>query len=239
VTLDKNVEMIVRVGTNECSRFTANEQLGYGINYIQEVPIDNPRGARYAVYSAQPGEQVNISVYRNGVVQPLMSTSAPPIGASGSATRLDLNMGTDADHDGLSDVWETQLIIWNSGGRFTNITQVLPGDDFDGDGVSNQGEFQAATAPQVAGDCFQVYRWMYSPGGSIALRFLTVKGVTYEIKTAPAALKGQSYEWSWIPFRAVPTGSEAYTFTAGASGWQYFYVQPQTNTEMIRLEIAK
>ena len=126
VTSDKNAELIIRVGTNECDRYTANEQLGYGINYILEVPIDNPSGTRYATYAARTGETVNISVYINGVLQPLMNTSSiPPVGESGNAVRLDLNMGEDTDHDGMSDIWETILIINNSEGRYTTVEEVL------------------------------------------------------------------------------------------------------------------
>ena len=128
VTLDKGVELILRVGTNECARFTANEQLGEGINYILEVPIDYPLRTRYASYAARTGDVANITAYRSGVAQSLMNTSSiPVVGSAGDAVRLNLNMGTDADHDGMSDLWETQLIIWNSDGLYTDITQVLPG----------------------------------------------------------------------------------------------------------------
>lgn len=240
VTLDKNVEMVLRVGTNECARLTANEQLGEGINFIMEVPVDYARITRYASYAARTGDTVNVSVYRNGVVQPLMNTSSiPVVGSAGDAVRVNLNMGTDADHDGMSDLWETQLIIWNSGGLYTDITQVLPGDDFDRDGSSNMEEFNAGSAPELAGDVFKVYKWMLTSDGLLAVRFLTVKGTTYEIQTAPSSVKEKSLEWSRKPFQTNLGGSDALSCLATVSGWQYFYVQPQTNMSLIRLEIVK
>jgi hypothetical protein len=240
VTLDKDVSLVLRVGTNECARFTANEQLGSGINYILEVPVDYAKGTRYAAYAARTGDVVTISAYRSGLLQPLMNTSSVPVvGTAGDAVHLDLNMGTDEDQDGMSDLWETQLIIANSDGLYTHISQVLPGDDFDGDGTSNLDEFRAGTAPEVAGDAFQVYRWMEASDGTLAARFLTVKGTTYRIEWAPPRLEGQHFRWGAAPFRTSVGGSDVLDHTAAASGWTYFYVLPQTNATMIRLEVIR
>ncbi|MFH0880981.1 MAG: hypothetical protein V2A34_14800, partial [Lentisphaerota bacterium] len=112
VVRDDNSVIILRVGTNECSRFTANEALGHGINFVLEVPVDSSSGPRYASYAARTGDTVAITVLVNGSERPLMnSTSVPPVGAAGNAVRVNLNMGNDADHDGMSDLWETNLII--------------------------------------------------------------------------------------------------------------------------------
>ena len=240
VTLDKNVDLVLRVGTNECARLTANEQLGEGVNFIMEVPVDYARITRYASYAARTGDVVNITAYRSGVAQPLMNTSSiPVVGSAGDAVRVNLNLGTDADHDGMSDLWETQLIIWSSDGRYTDITQVLPGDDFDVDGSSNMEEFNAGSAPELAGDVFKVYKWMLTSDGLLAVRFLTVKGTTYEIQTAPADLVGRGLTWSQTSFRTSLGGSETLNGLASVTGWKYFYVQPQTNMSLIRLEIVK
>lgn len=240
VTSDKNVELVITVDTNECDQYTANEQLGYGINYILEVPIDNPAGTRYATYAARTGETVNISVYLNGVLQPLMNTSSiPPVGESGNAARLDLNIGEDTDHDGMSDQWETMLIIDKSEGRYTTVEEVLPGDDFDGDGESNLNEFYAGTAPELAGDVFQVYQWMKTTDGLLALRFLTVKGTTYLLNAAPSPANGEPFAWKPTNFQTTKGGTSMLTYTAPATDYQYFYVQAQTNVMMFQLELVK
>lgn len=240
VTLDKDTEIVLRVETNECARFTANEQLGDGINYILEVPVDYAKSMRYASYAARTGDTATISVYRGGEFQPLMNTSSVPVvGAAGDAVRLNLGMGTDEDRDGMSDLWETQLIIWNSDGRFSDVSEVLPGDDFDGDGVPNIDEFNAGTAPELAGDVFQVYKWMLTADNLLAVRFLTVQGTTYEIQSAPAQVQGQGMQWTSTPFRVVSSGGDSNNYVATSSGWRYFYVEPTENMKLIRLEVVK
>ncbi len=46
----------------------------------------------------------------------------------------------DSDHDGLSDFFEESLVSSDPGDGFTHIGQILPGDDFDGDGTPNLDE---------------------------------------------------------------------------------------------------
>ena len=50
----------------------------------------------------------------------------------------------DTDSDGLDDNWEQQIINGDPNDSITTIAQVLPGDDFDGDGFTNYEEFVAS-----------------------------------------------------------------------------------------------
>jgi hypothetical protein len=52
----------------------------------------------------------------------------------------------DADGDGMDDVWEAQIVN-AANDAITNIADVNPVDDFDGDGVPNVFEFDRATSP--------------------------------------------------------------------------------------------
>ncbi|MDP6524460.1 MAG: hypothetical protein QGH15_09580 [Kiritimatiellia bacterium] len=54
----------------------------------------------------------------------------------------------DTDGDGMADPWE-ESIVTASGGALSDITDVLPGDDFDGDGFSNLEEYVAGLDPTV------------------------------------------------------------------------------------------
>ena len=53
----------------------------------------------------------------------------------------------DSDLDGLPDAWEQQIVDADPGDSIQDVTDVLPGDDFDGDGLSNQEEFNNSTSP--------------------------------------------------------------------------------------------
>ncbi len=240
VIQDDNTVLVLRVGTNECARFTANELLGHGINYVLEAPMDYAARARYARYAARRGDAAAISVWVGSVQQSLMNTSAvPPVGNPGDAVRLDLNIGTDADHDGLSDLWEEMLIIYNSNGRYTDITQVLPEDDFDGDGASNGEEYLAGTAPEFANDIFKIRDWMRTSNGQVVLSFMPKYGTTYRLYSASADTPGPDLKWSRSAFRTAPTASAQLDYTAGHETWMIFYVEPMTNAQLFRLEVVK
>ncbi len=55
----------------------------------------------------------------------------------------------DTDQDGMDDQWERRIMS-ASGGTLTSVVQVLPGDDSDHDGVSNEQEFIAGTDPAIS-----------------------------------------------------------------------------------------
>jgi hypothetical protein len=57
----------------------------------------------------------------------------------------------DTDSDRMADVWE-QLVINASSGSITSVTGVLPGADFDADGLLNEEEFLLGTSPVTPDD---------------------------------------------------------------------------------------
>ena len=58
----------------------------------------------------------------------------------------------DFDNDGLLDLWEQSIIDYDPNDSITQVSNVLPSDDFDGDGVSNADEFTAGTSPSDPSD---------------------------------------------------------------------------------------
>mgnify|MGYP006276273357 CR=1 FL=1 len=56
----------------------------------------------------------------------------------------------DADDDSLPDSWELTIIEANPNDGITTIEDVLPGDDFDGDNLTNAEEFALDTRPHLA-----------------------------------------------------------------------------------------
>lgn len=58
----------------------------------------------------------------------------------------------DIDCDGLPDTWEQQIIDADPNDDMTTISDVLPEDDFDGDGFSNRVEYFSSTDPTDPAD---------------------------------------------------------------------------------------
>lgn len=53
----------------------------------------------------------------------------------------------DSDDDQLPDSWEQQIVDADPNDAIDDISDVLPGGDFDGDGISNKDEFLAGSDP--------------------------------------------------------------------------------------------
>ena len=70
--------------------------------------------------------------------------------------------GADIDGDGLLDAWEQQIIEYDPADGINTVDHVNPGDDFDGDGVSNQIEYENGTNPTDPGN--------FTPAGTGVIR---------------------------------------------------------------------
>ena len=60
---------------------------------------------------------------------------------------LTTNKSEDADADKLADAWEQRIVQAKPNDVVSEIGDVRPGDDFDGDGLANRLEFAAGTDP--------------------------------------------------------------------------------------------
>lgn len=58
--------------------------------------------------------------------------------------------GADSDKDKIIDWWEQQIIDYSQNDKITSFADVLPEDDFDGDGFSNMKEYLKGTDPTDA-----------------------------------------------------------------------------------------
>jgi hypothetical protein len=69
------------------------------------------------------------------------------IGADGNTADATSKSYSDEDGDGLPDSWEQQIVDADPDDPINSVWDVAPGDDFDGDGVSNQDEFLYGSDP--------------------------------------------------------------------------------------------
>lgn len=58
----------------------------------------------------------------------------------------------DQDTDGMPDHWEQQIVDADGADGIATVADVLPGDDFDGDTLTNLQEYQIGTNPTAAND---------------------------------------------------------------------------------------
>jgi len=154
--------------------------LAPGVNFKLGLELDGGAGTPYASYAARAGQAVRLSVRTQGGERPVMETHALVAGQPGDLVSVYVSTGTDTDGDGLPDEWERQLIA-NSDGRLHALADVHPGDDADGDGVSNWDEYRAGTYAFLPGDFLAVEEWAGVAGDRLRLRFLTTRGITYRV----------------------------------------------------------
>jgi hypothetical protein len=71
----------------------------------------------------------------------------------------------DADDDGMDDLVEERVVDASDTDQIRNVSQVQPGDDFDGDGLTNFQEDLAGTDPANAAspDVEDLYRFHAAP----------------------------------------------------------------------------
>ncbi|MBT3294302.1 MAG: hypothetical protein HN919_06810 [Verrucomicrobia bacterium] len=217
----------------ECDRYEISGILDGGGNYRVELDMDSG-GTPYAPYAVHPGDKIEIAVSAGGVSQPLMPTNTLSVGAAGSLTRMDLCTGTDLDHDGLPDEWEQQLVA-QSGGALAGIQDVNPGDDFDGDGLTNLEEFHSGTFAFLSTDLFKIDRLESISANRMRLRFLTSESITYRL-VATQSLSPTS--WGQIPFAVQEDGAPGYRELVGDGAFQVIYIDLSDSNIFIRLAVT-
>ncbi len=108
--------------------------------------------SRFEVFrnGAHVGSRVSSASYRYGAVAVFRSPSSRPslweIGMKGAFSPQDM------DADGLPDIWEMLISNFSHTDSINGYLDVLPGDDFDGDGRSNLTEFLDGSDPTNAAD---------------------------------------------------------------------------------------
>lgn len=180
-----------------------------GINYRLPVPMDAGLTADlYQPTALRPTVPFKLRVQiGNATYLPIeMRGDYTNLGAPATRTRLDLTLGEDTDSDGLPDAWERALIA--ASGLPLTLADIRPGDDFDGDGLSNLAEYLAGTYAFVPEDGFRL-DLIATDGETAALEFLALPGRTYTVFTS-ADLEG----WQPLAFRVAVPGAASGPYVA-------------------------
>jgi hypothetical protein len=129
--------------------------------------------------------------------------------------RLDLNLGTDANRDGLPDAWQ-EWQLYQAGRRAGtpgwDINLITKTGDFDGDGISNHDEYVAGTFAGDATERFEL-RITGKTETRVNFEFFGITGKVYTIEESADMLT-----WKTVPLATTTGGTAAPSYQAVAVG---------------------
>jgi hypothetical protein len=228
----RDAQVILRIGGVTAAVCQVTGAFAPGVNFALPVDVDDGTGTRFAAAAARVGEPVEI-VIRDGVREwAVLAGTVPPIPAAGAVMRVNVTAGTDVNGNGIPDAWDQELVD-NSGGVYTNISQVTGDGDLDGDGVCDRDEYRAGTIAYWAFDYFFIERLLMSDG-RLALSFLSVPGKAYRVFAA-RGLPGA--EWRERAY-ALSAGGGAQQGPFSGSGYlTEVFVAPTNTPEIMHLSV--
>jgi hypothetical protein len=150
-----------------------------------------------------PTATVAIRVRVGSVIQPAIGTNTFIARGDGSSVNINLVLGVDTDGDGLPDDWE-RLVILNSGGRVSSLSEVGPGHDLDGDGVPDDQEFWLGTFAFLPDDLLRIEALTRHPNSRMSFTFRPIEGASYTVEYSPTL---DSPVWTLCPVSLTENGS--------------------------------
>jgi hypothetical protein len=145
---------------------------------------------------------------------------------------INLSLGVDTDGDGIPDDWEW-MVIANSGGRVTSLSQVGPGHDLDGDGIPDDKEFLLGTFAFLPDDQLRMGSLTRVGNGRLSFSFTPIDGVVYWVEFSAGL---ESPTWSICPVSLTQAGPlTAGTFKGGTQAMTVYF-DPSNPTRFWRLK---
>jgi hypothetical protein len=222
-----NAKVALQNGTNELDRFVVDGLYAPGVNFKLKVEIGDS-GA------VSPGDLLGIKIWVDGLEVPILEASMLESGESGDIIPLSITTGADSDGDGLPDEWEQQMIA-ASGGEITDITQLNPQDDFDGDGASNRDEYLAGTFAFLDYDYFCIRDLERTDDGRFAFRFLSNAGMSYQVETCSDL--GDDSTWTTALFALEATEPSIQNGVTGDGYFKTLFIKTAGEQMFMRLVV--
>lgn len=204
---EEGIVILSGTGAVEIARGPTDPAIGPNINYSVNVSMDSGTTALlYEVTALRPLLPFTVRVLIDGVSYvPIQATGGSfNIGDPAGQTRLDLTIGIDSDNDGLPDAWEYDAIDSDFTGTLLTLADIRPGDDLDGDGLTNLEEYFAGTYPLDRADGLTL-NIINVVNGFARLRFLAITGRTYRLTSTPNLPQAYAAQ----PFALAPGDSAA------------------------------
>ncbi len=220
----EGAEIILLKDGAEISRAPVFTNLGLDSNYELSIRIDQTvAGTRtYSTKAVAPQGIYSLRVVMNGQnFLPIEASGVLRVGNGGERVRLDLNLGADANNDGLPDAWQ-EYQLYQAGRRpgdpGWNIALITKDGDFDGDGTSNFLEYVAGT---FAGDAPERCELKITGKSAthVAFEFYGITGKVYGIEQS-----ANLQTWTAAPFALTSGGSTVTLHRAAAVGPQNAYI---------------
>lgn len=215
--------VLLRDGT-EIGRAPIFTSLKSDSNYELQIKVDrNPAEVRsYSPNAVGAQGLFSVKVVLNGQnFFPIEASGVLRAGNGGERVRLDLNLGADANNDGLPDAWQ-EWQLYQAGRRVGqpgwDIGLITKDGDFDGDGTSNYLEYLAGTFAGDAAERFDLRMLAKSPT-TVSFEFYAITGKVYSIEQS-TDLK----TWTTVPMTTTVGGTTFDYYRATAVGTFPAYV---------------
>ena len=231
-------EIVLLRDGKEIGRTPVYPDLRVDSNYELKIRIDQGHtGTRvYSTSALQPQGVYSLLVVINGQnLYPIEVSGTLRAGTGGERVRLDLNLGVDANRDGLPDAWQ-EWVLYQAGRRVGtpewDINLITKDGDFDGDGISNFLEYVAGTFAGDPSERLELRLTNKTPA-AVSLEFYTITGKVYGIEES-ADLK----TWQTVPFSVRSGSPPAILHRAQAIGITTAQVAaPATTSRFYRLTV--
>ncbi len=214
----------------------ARSQIATEENLVENYRLVIPLSSSESPTSASVGEKLSFQVQQQDVVY-----SAPgmfEIDSSivpGGVARMDVMAASDSDGNGVADEYEALMkdqvayYRWAEPGRYGSLSDAYDKDaDYDGDGVSNYGEYVAGTNPFDEKDTFRILHFGRAEGGKWEIRFFAHRDRAYTVERT-TALKSAEAPFAQGPFSesaAAPSDKDVEHVPAADVGVRSVFVLP-------------